>query len=64
MEGKGSKEAEPVLGETMQRFFDPRPRFRKAQHLVAVGIVFGVTLTSMYFMRENIEETMPWKARK
>ena len=64
MDGKASKKSEPVLGETMQRFFDPRPKFKKTQHLVAIGIVFGVTLASMYFMRENIEETMPWKARK
>ena len=42
MDGKASKKAEPVLGETMQRLFDPRPRFRKSHHLVAIGIVFGV----------------------
>lgn len=64
MEGNASKNGEPVHGDYMKRLFDPRPRFRLRQHFFAISVVFGITLTSMYLMKENVEETMPWKARK
>ena len=58
-----SKKGEPVLGEFMQRLFDSRPRFRLKHHVFAISLVFGITLSGMYIMRDNVEETMPWKAR-
>ena len=64
MDGNIGKKGEPVYGEYMQKVFETRPRFRFKQHLLAVGIVFGLTMSSMYLMRENVEETMPWKAKK
>ena len=58
------KGAEPSQGEFMERLVTSKPRFRMKQHLVAIGVVFGVTLTGMYLMRDNLEQTMPWKAGK
>lgn len=65
MEGENNlQKGAPAAGETMQRLIHKGPKYRAGQHMVAIGAVFGFTLASMYYMRRNIDKTMPWRAAK
>ena len=64
MEGNINKKGGPMTGDFMERLVDVRPRYRFKQHFVAIGVVFGATVTCMYLMTNNIESTMPWRTNK
>jgi len=64
MDGNINKKGGPMTGDFMERLFDARPKYRLKQHFIALGVVFGATMTCMYLMTNNIENTMPWRTSK
>ncbi len=53
-----------ALDENMQRMIEKGPKYKARQHVLAIGAVFGLTVCAMYYMRQNVEQTMPWRSKK
>ena len=64
MDGKMNNKGLPMSGDYMEKLFEKCPRFQFKQHLIAVGFIFGATMTCMYLMSKNIDQTMPWRGKK
>ncbi len=64
MEGNNDMKKRQMFGESMQRLTAKGPKYKASQHAVAIGSVFGLTICAMYYIRQNVEDTMPWRAKE